>query len=71
MAIAHLIPIAEAAAFTAGCAVIGSRRIDPQRLETGLSILAVALLLLLLVSVLPGSPTEVWIEPATTGNFMD
>ncbi|MEH3117190.1 MAG: hypothetical protein PGN25_06175 [Methylorubrum populi] len=71
MTLPHLIPIAEAAAFTLGCAVIGSRRFDPRRLGLALSFTIVVLLLVLLVAALPYSPQAVLIDPDGARNFLN
>lgn len=67
----HLIPIAEAATFTLGCAVIGCRRFDPQRLGIALTVLILALLLLLLVVELPYSPQASLVDPDGVWNFLN
>ncbi|MBD8906116.1 hypothetical protein [Methylorubrum zatmanii] len=71
MTIPHLIPIAEAAAFTLGCAVIGSRRFDPQRLGAALACATVALLLILLIASLPYSPQAGLADPDGARNFLN
>ncbi len=71
MTFPHLLPIAEAAAFTLGCAVIGSRRFDSQRLGLALVFTILALLLVLLIAVLPYSPQAALSDPDGVRNFMN
>ncbi|GEP00301.1 hypothetical protein [Methylobacterium haplocladii] len=49
MALVHVVPLAEAAAFTIGCAVLNARRFDPERVGVVLMVLVVALCFALLV----------------------
>ncbi len=49
MALVHVVPLAEAAAFTIGCAVLNARRFDPERVGIVLMVLVVMLCAALLV----------------------
>jgi hypothetical protein len=49
MALVHVVPLAEAAAFTIGCAVLNTRKFDPERVGVVLMLLLTALCFALLI----------------------
>ncbi|MEN3210764.1 hypothetical protein PUR23_12085 [Methylorubrum populi] len=71
MSSANLVSFIEAAVFTLGCALIASRRIEPQRLEAVLGLATVTLALLLVVLALPGSPQATLADPDGVRNFLN
>ncbi len=52
-AVGGLVPLAEAATFTAGCALLHANRVDAGRLETILALAVCALVLILLIALTP------------------
>ncbi|MFF8801375.1 MULTISPECIES: hypothetical protein [unclassified Methylobacterium] len=60
----QLIPMAEAAAFTIGCAVIVSRRFDPQRVGAVLAALLFVVFLVFLVIWSIDSPPPSLADPS-------
>lgn len=58
MSVAHVVPLAEAAAFTLGCWVLRAVRGDPDRLVVPLVAVAVALALVLLIGLTPEAGTD-------------
>jgi FtsH-binding integral membrane protein len=71
MSSSTLVPFTEAAVFTLGCALIASRRIDPQRLGAVLGLATVTLAVLLVVFALPGSPQMTLADPDGVRNFLN
>lgn len=71
MSSTNLISFAEAAIFTAGCALIASRRFDPQRLGAALGLATVTLAVVLAVLALPGSPLTTLANPDGVRNFLN
>lgn len=65
----HLIPVAEAAAFTLGCAVIVSRRFDPQRVGAVLGALLFVVFLVFLVLWSIDSPPVSLADPSGLKGF--
>ena len=57
MTLVTLLPLAEAAAFTAGCAVLRARRLDAERVGLALVSVAALLALVLMVRLCPVDPT--------------
>lgn len=55
MALPYALPLAEALVFTAGCAVINTRRFDPERVGVVLTLVVVVLFFAILVV---GTATE-------------
>ena len=53
MGLALLLPLTEAATFTAGCAVLQSARIDPKRTEIVLLLAVMVLAVTLLIGLTP------------------
>jgi hypothetical protein len=49
MALPYALPLAEALAFTIGCAVLNTRRFDPERVGVVLSLIVVGLFFAILV----------------------
>ena len=66
-----LVPFAEAAVFTLGCALIASRRFEPQRVGAVLGLATVTLSVLLVVLALPGSPLATLADPDGVRNFLN
>ena len=69
MALANLVPLTEAAAFTCGCAVLRARWLDPERVSLVLVAIAALLAAGLLIVLTPDSicidaseldPANVW-----------
>ena len=53
VALSSVVPLAEAAAFTFGCAMLRVRRFDPELVGKGLVLVAAALTLVLLIVLTP------------------
>lgn len=59
MALPQMISLAEAAAFTIGCAVLNARKFDPERIGIVLTMLIAALFFALVIVVTATNPIEV------------
>lgn len=66
-----LVPFAEAAVFTLGCALIASRRFEPQWVGAVLGLATLTLAVLLVVLALPGSPQATLADPDGVRNFLN
>ena len=72
VALAQILPLAEAATFTAGCLVLRSTWIDPKRVEFALILAVVVLSIALLIGLTPPDlvgdtgcldPAGLWPQP--------
>lgn len=71
MSSTNFVPFVEAAVFTLGCALIASRRLEPQRVGAVLGLATVTLSVLLVVLALPGSPLATLADPDGVRNFLN
>jgi hypothetical protein len=56
MVLTNVVPLTEAAAFTLGCALLQTRRFDPNRVGVVLACVATLLIVLLLIAITPDNP---------------